>query len=697
MRTAGVYVLLMGGAVGLVACGGSDGGPRDGGFGDASGPFHLVSLTTDGDGVIVSEDGYIDCGGTCEAEFPEGYELVLRPEADTGAMLSSWGGACAGAPSEACTLVVDGPKEITATFGPARYEVQVTRAGAGWGRVYADQGELDCGLDCREEYPFNTEVVLTAETVDRTTLTWGGACEGASGDTCTVRVDGTVEVTATFVPDAPTFSASDRNPSVVLSDDQLGVELFSMHFGGVRSTHAVEPGSGVYYVEGTRYGEPGADVFALLTRDSSLNGTPWTESRQAFGLSTRANGFYGDDVMNSLVYRYDTTTYGFVVDYRGASPVVYVLGSNLGENPSISDPIDLDGITEPLYFGYFGPRRHVGIQATANFGGDHVNFPFTYDAEAVLRAAGYEDVANALMLGFGYSYAGTFQEPPTLSMPDDRTVSLGASVTLTATAEDEEDGSLDEFIRWEDTAMVYGQRDSARGTTFTFTPADIGIHDITATVRDRGGKVTQRTTRVVVEGALENPDTVRLTPSDSSGRGIELDPDGLGVFFTEEGKRGIRANQGLYGAFWYFEARPANAEMDAGIGLTIRGGSLDPYWDQFVPPSASVNALGSTWRNLIHRSTLPDELRNRPIGFAVDYRGETPTVYVIIGGAVRDTIEMTDATVPVYPFVYGNPTSNQTPPDIRVNFGASQFAYDPMTALMASDIDPSGLVLGWGQ
>ena len=114
----------------------------------------------------------------------------------------------------------------------------------------------------------------------------------------------------------------------------------------------------------------------------------------------------------------------------------------------------------------------------------------------------------------------------------------------------------------------------------------------------------------------------------------------------------------------------------------------------------SVNVVGGTWRNLIPRvnGILPGPASNyTSYGFAVDYRGARPTVYVIANDAVVDTIVMDDVTTPLYPMLYGNPTGFTVPGefDEAINFGATAFATDAITALTAEGVDLTGFGLGW--
>ena len=84
-------------------------------------------------------------------------------------------------------------------------------------------------------------------------------------------------------------------------------------------------------------------------------------------------------------------------------------------------------------------------------------------------------------------------------------------------------------------------------------------------------------------------------------------------------------------------------------------------------------------------------------GYAVDYRGETPIVYIVTGDGLVDTIDLYDVTTPLYPVLYGNPTDTVDGSyDESLNFGTTPFAYDPATVLAGEGIDVTDLGVGWG-
>jgi len=92
----------------------------------------------------------------------------------------------------AVTLVVP----VAPALASAEAGVTVTLAGDGMGQVTSDPPGIDCPSDCQEPFSAGTEVVLTAAPEFGSALLTWSAC--SRGDTCTVTVDGELEVVATF-------------------------------------------------------------------------------------------------------------------------------------------------------------------------------------------------------------------------------------------------------------------------------------------------------------------------------------------------------------------------------------------------------------------------------------------------------------------------------------------------------------------
>jgi hypothetical protein len=489
------------------------------------------------------------------------------------------------------------------------------------------------------------------------------------------------------------LNVDDAALNVHVEADGVSAEWYGLSIGGVRSTRAIAPGQGVFYYEAQLW-----DVFDAFTIGLATAAAPLDQNAgandQSFGVdpsgNVYANGFAGRFARGSA-------NFGFVLDYRAATPIVHVIAA-VADRPALVHSQRLDAIRAPLFIYLAGLRRTTETHLTINPGNDTVNAPFVFDPVEVLRAAGLADTATALVRGWGYSHAGVWNEPPSLYAPTGTTVAVGTQVTLEARATDAEDGPLDAKILWEVLSTGYGpERVQGTGRSFTFTPRLLGIHPVRVTVEDDGGKRAGALLDVRALGELPQYEDVRLEPDAKSGSGVVVSNDGLRVRWTVEAKNAIRANQALYGAFWYFEARRLIAPANQAPGLVIGDVWLDPLRFNVAPPSCSVQtSSGGIFQNLIYRAQSPyaaDAIEY--YGFAVDYRGRYPLVHVLLGHRVH-TLHLTDATVPIHPMLYGNPTYTGAEWDLAINFGGTPFHYDPEATLRTAGIDASDLVPCWG-
>ncbi len=493
------------------------------------------------------------------------------------------------------------------------------------------------------------------------------------------------------------FSQTDHSPVMRVSPDGTQVENRT-GLGVARTDGSIKPGSGVFYfesevIEAVRQGGFGVAT-AAAPLDQATGGSAQSLGLEAtFDLRATGSTCTGAPKLDS---RYRRT--GWVIDYRGSSPIVHFVQT---KDDGIAVVVSCTTtITDPLYAAYWSVRNTVGYEGTINTGWDTVNNPFTYGLDAVkgaLTAAGHADLAAVLVPGFGATRAGRLNQPPALELPAPITAPLGQAITLSGSALDVEDGDLGSRIAWVDLASPWHARVGGTGASFTFTPNSIGRHPVTATVVDLDGGTTTKTVMVVVTGTLPQPNPVQLTVDATTGEGVTVTPDGLGATFAGTGKDGVKANQGIYGDFWYFEVKRVNPVRNMGHGLMVGEGSLNPYSFEDVPWSVSVNTFQGVWRELIPYDGYTSSDSDTFFGWAVDYRGEHPQVYVLVHGTVLSRFDLTEVWTPLYPIVYGNvaypPLAG---PDMIVNFGATPFAFDAKAILTTAGIDVTGMKLGWG-
>ncbi len=589
---------------------------------------------------------------------------IVRPERKPPPTVRPWWG-----PQETATLTVE-------------------LEGDGQGRVRSDPPGLDCALPCEGSFAIGGAVTLTLEPAYRSSL--------GSPRTVTVVIDGDRTIVAVLHHHEPLrLSDTDRDPDLRLRDDGLAVD-FAIH-GGVRSIESVAPGDGVFYFEGHVLVDDRGDLgFGIATASAPLLDTYVGATDQSFGAHADGSITSGGEWLGR---RAAFPTTGLAVDYRGASPIVHVIVPG-PSGAQVSESVALPAITAPIHVFAAGSKRAPDFQLAINAGADVENVPFALDPRAALRGAGLGEVADALVLGFGDSYAGPPDREPDLEVPADLVVTSGTPVVLSATALDLEDGDLSASIAWELLSSPhYAGRVRGAGPTFSFTPTAIGLHPARAWVRDRTGQVVERIVRVRVPGPVAQRDRVELAPDARSGTGIELAPDRRAARWTRAGKRGVRANQSLYGEWGYFEIHRLTEPVNQGGGVVTGDGNLDPYgWDD-VPGSCSVNMLSGVWRELIWQHSLPGSAESEDTyGFAVDYRGEHPIVYVIASGTLAAEVLLSDVWTEVYPMIYGDPTYLTEPGehDEAIAFGEDDFVHDPVAILRRAGIDTTGLVPGWG-
>jgi hypothetical protein len=156
-----------------------------------------LAVGTMGSGTVTSSPGGISCGTVCSAQFVSGTSVTLTATPAAGWAFSSWGGACAGTGS--CTITMDGPKSVTATFiqtAAQTYPLAVAKTGDG--SVTSIPPGIECGSACSASFPAGVTVTLTAApAAGQSFAGWTGACSG-SAPSCTVTMNGPKTVSAAF-------------------------------------------------------------------------------------------------------------------------------------------------------------------------------------------------------------------------------------------------------------------------------------------------------------------------------------------------------------------------------------------------------------------------------------------------------------------------------------------------------------------
>jgi hypothetical protein len=155
--------------------------------------------TVTANGATISECGAATCTTTLIAGTST---FVATPAPDSE--FAGWGGACSGT-STICTVTVDGPKSLSATFNKKSYSVSMTKMGSGTGTVTANGTTIsECGAaTCTATFTSGTSATFVATAApDSNFAGWAGACSGTS-PACTITVDGAKSITATFSKKPP--------------------------------------------------------------------------------------------------------------------------------------------------------------------------------------------------------------------------------------------------------------------------------------------------------------------------------------------------------------------------------------------------------------------------------------------------------------------------------------------------------------
>ena len=141
-------------------------------------------------------------GASCSALFDPSAMVTLTAKPHPGAVFLSWSGACASAGSApTCVATVLGAKGATATFG---YPLTAQIQGPGAGTVTSSPAGVACPPACDDVYPAGSSVSLTAQPDAASEFdSWSGACTGPDPASCTVTIDRSRTVTATFADLAP--------------------------------------------------------------------------------------------------------------------------------------------------------------------------------------------------------------------------------------------------------------------------------------------------------------------------------------------------------------------------------------------------------------------------------------------------------------------------------------------------------------
>ena len=156
-----------------------------------------------GGGTVTSREGLIDCPGSCQTDYTQGYKVTLFAEPQPLSAFLGWKPDSFCLNENPCTITMDQKKSVKAIFqGPNKLKVVTTFKNGGNGTVTSGDTFINCPGDCEEPYILNAPVTLTAnEGVGSTFVKWTGKpCKDQQTNVCTFTMEKNATVKAIFEP-----------------------------------------------------------------------------------------------------------------------------------------------------------------------------------------------------------------------------------------------------------------------------------------------------------------------------------------------------------------------------------------------------------------------------------------------------------------------------------------------------------------
>jgi len=151
-------------------------------------PSVPLTVTVSGGGVVTSVVPGIVCAASCTTQWDGGTETALLAQPARGKRFVGWAGACAGRGD--CNAAFGGPVSVTATFGPARVPVALTRTG---------KGAVTCVPRCGTTFAAGSRLTLRAVPAKGWRFaSWTGDCATVRIATCRPKTDFHIRARAIF-------------------------------------------------------------------------------------------------------------------------------------------------------------------------------------------------------------------------------------------------------------------------------------------------------------------------------------------------------------------------------------------------------------------------------------------------------------------------------------------------------------------
>jgi hypothetical protein len=427
------------------------------------------------------------------------------------------------------------------------------------------------------------------------------------------------------------------------------------------------------------------------------------------------------------------------VDYRGANPIVYVIGaSTLALLYTATLPI-----TGTCSFG-INTRAHSDNEREyfyeINVGSDLVNRPFAADAEQILIDALVD--TTGYVEGWGQSQSLALTGAPTFVFTTPApTPSIGVEFTIGASVVDANGIDRTSLIRWRNKFDNWLLNNNIiNGAEISYTPTVAGSYEFVAEFEDETGNIYKINRTVIVSGAPSMAGNLAWDPAASYPTiafNSDVPPFALnsiannGAQFgtVDKFKKAAVGNIAIFGQYRYFELKLTNTEAldQFGVGLfSLLSGNVgwsggdasDPQEGaggvSILNANQFITFLSQPWINgssLVYRGdgmnqgTILDSdftTNGGIIGMAVDYRdtNNAPIVHVIhssLGVPVWGySFRLWNCRTPIRPQTYVNDVSQNLVSDVSINGQEANMTYDPITILGNAGIDITGLVPYWG-
>ncbi|EDN68118.1 Peptidase S8 and S53, subtilisin, kexin, sedolisin [Beggiatoa sp. PS] len=164
-----------------------------------------LTVNIDGNGTVIGSN----CSSNCKKSYEYETEVTLIAIPQDGWSFKGWADDCSSMTGNECTVTMDQPHKVTATFVHI-HTLSVEIKDSVGGIVSSKPNGIDnCPYHCEKLYEHSTEVILTAIPDDGYVLArWSKNCREKDSNACTVLMEQTQYVMATFV--------SENNPILTL-------------------------------------------------------------------------------------------------------------------------------------------------------------------------------------------------------------------------------------------------------------------------------------------------------------------------------------------------------------------------------------------------------------------------------------------------------------------------------------------------